>query len=207
MRSAEFRILVFLGTLSMLLAGCGGGEESPEQPSRDLIMEAWDAFEDGDWVRAAGQFRAAIDEDPGGGEGYVGLGWVHVSRADTELALTLFKTGVETDLRQYAGAHVGLALCLMLGDEEKLEEAAAAAGKALTRTWDQTYRRHRPSRLQREHVWLIRAQCNFELGEYEEAYGDVTELSDVTLDPESEFFLEDLLRELERLGTKWRIDW
>ena len=79
-------------TLSLMLAGCGGSEDTPLDPpgppdpptAADLTADGWQHFEAGDLDLALAAFDSATVLNANHGPAYVGQGWTRLSLAATD---------------------------------------------------------------------------------------------------------------------------
>jgi tetratricopeptide (TPR) repeat protein len=196
--SQQWMRLVPVVCAVMLVVACGTSGGTDPIPEPDLVDQGWAAFEAGDFTGASTRFAEAIADDPTNNAAHNGLGWTHMKLDDLQGAVGSFESAL-TGGFPGAGPHAGKAI--VLRDLEPVDYGAAIASVNAALGIDPNYVFAHDTALDWKDLRLILAQSHFALGEYAEANAQVGVLGGTVQDPASPRFVEDLLAEIERLGT------
>ncbi len=194
--------ITFLVALSVL-GGCFNGGDDDKQTCESLTAEGWATFEAGNFSSAESDFHAAISLSADCVEARNGVGWCQLRQGWLEQAIEWFDLALSLGLST-ADPHAGKAIaCRDVGRDRKDDdyaEAIASAQAALEIA--PRYVFGHDDTIDWRDLRLILAQCYFHEGEYELANAEVDSLDEGNpQDQASETFVEDLLGEIQRLGT------
>lgn len=192
------RRMALLGLASALcLSACGHDDGTHPETPGTALEQAWQAFEDGDLRTARGGFQVLVAADSSDGEAWNGLGWTLLRGGVADSARIDFLRARTLSLARPAEALAGEALAGRAALPFEFEFARRAAEEALTLSPDFVFS-HDPNVDARD-LRMVLAQCLFGLGLYADASEQVRLLGG-SIDPGSPTFVEDLLREIARLG-------
>jgi tetratricopeptide (TPR) repeat protein len=190
----------FVLGLALLAAalGCSETEESPTDPILSSLEQAWSAFESGDFAEAESKFNDALAENATDTDAHNGLGWAHSNLGQLGAALSDFDAAISGG-HTGAAPHVGRAI--VLRDLEPVDYDAAITSAEAALSIDAAFQFSHDASVDWRDLRLVIAQSHFALGNYAGANEQVGLLGGVQPDPSSGTFVEDLLAEIERLGT------
>jgi tetratricopeptide (TPR) repeat protein len=183
----------------VLVLGCGGdGGGGPSDTAASLTAAGWALFEKGEYEAAIVKFNQALGLDATYSDAYNGIGWSDAKLDSLGEALMNFGECLVFD-NTLADAYAGCAPVYRDYETEAahFDSAIAAASEALA--LEATYSFSHDTSFDWHDLYLIMAQSHYGLGEFEDAYTQVVALGGITLDPESDTFVEDLAAEIERL--------
>ena len=184
----------------VVVLGCGGDDGGgPSDTAASLTAAGWTLFDQGEYELAIDKFERALELDADYADAFNGLGWSH-SRLDLLAdALEYFGMCVSNDPGLTEG-YAGCAPVYRDYDTEPahFDSAAAFASTALTQEPGFEFS-HENNEFDWRDLRLIKAQSYYGLGEFLLAKAEVDALGGISLDPESETFVEDLAAEIERL--------
>jgi len=191
-----------------LSAGCGGGgggDDGTGPTDGELAAEytanGWEAFEAGNISTAQGHFEDALEKVGTYGQAHLGLGWCQASTGDYTDAKASFDAAIANGISG-ADPFAGKAAALRDITPPDYSGAVSAASSALSAA--PSYQFSHDSSFDWRDLRLIMAQCYFALGDYESANDQLGLLGGDEQDEGSETFVEDLLAELEELGSTIR---
>ncbi|MGD8627994.1 MAG: tetratricopeptide repeat protein [bacterium] len=183
----------------VMVLGCGGdGGGGPTDTAQSLTASGWALFEQGEYEQAIGKFERALGLDADYADAFNGLGWSHAKLDSLANSLENFGMCVSTAPSLTEG-YAGCAPVYRDYDAEPahFDSAVAFAGTALTQ--DSDFEFSHDENFDWRDLRLIMAQSYYGLGEFLLAKGQVDALGGVSLDTESDTFVEDLAAEIERL--------
>jgi tetratricopeptide (TPR) repeat protein len=195
------KTFISVACLACLLTafGCGGdGGGGPSDTAASLTAAGWALFETGEYEAAITKFNQALGLDATYSDAYNGLGWSNAKLDSLGTALNNFGECLIFN-NTLADAYAGCAPVYRDYETEPahFDSAIAAASEALT--LEDEYSFSHDTSFDWRDLHLIIAQSHYGLGEFLDAYSHVIALGGVTLDPESDTFVEDLAAEIERL--------
>jgi tetratricopeptide (TPR) repeat protein len=179
--------------------GCGGdGGGGPSDTAASLTAAGWALFEQGEYDAAKVKFYQALNLDATYADAYNGIGWSNAKLDSLSQSLSSFGECITFD-NVLAEAYAGCAPVYRDYETEPahFDSAVAMATQALSLAASFSFS-HDLSFDWRD-LHLIMAQSHYGLGEFLEAKAHVDSLGGVSLDPESDTFVEDLAAEIERL--------
>ena len=187
--------------LSLFWLACGDdGDSKPEVTEQQLAAQGWERFEGGDYDGALSKFREALSKNRSYGEAYNGEGWCRLKLDSLDVGLTSFDDAILNGVES-ADPCAGKAVIYRDLEPVDFQAAIDCADSALA--IDIEYRFSHDESLDWKDLRLILGHCYYCLNEYLEAKAQVDILNPLnTLDQDSETFVDDLLRELQRLGDE-----
>ncbi|MBM3319482.1 MAG: tetratricopeptide repeat protein [Candidatus Eisenbacteria bacterium] len=196
-------VLGVLLTLGCGGGGGGGGGTGPtnEDLAAEYTADGWDAFEQGNYAAARGHFEDALEKVGTYGQAYLGLGWCQAAAGEYLSAKTSFDQAISNGVTG-ADPYAGKAAALRDANPPDYSGTISAASAALSAA--PTYQFSHDTSFDWRDLRLIMAQCYFALGEYESANEQVGLLGGDEQDEQSPTFVENLLAELENLGSAIR---
>jgi tetratricopeptide (TPR) repeat protein len=186
------RALATIAMMILISCGSSGGTE----PEPDRVAEGWAAFEAGNFSGAQAAFEEAVAAQSSNGAAHNGLGWAKLQLAALPEAKTSFSTALD---RGFVGVdpHAGLAIVYRDLPPVDYDAAIASANRALA--VEPGYVFAHDATLDWRDLRLVLAHSLFALGRYVEANAEIVALGGSSQDSNSATFVEDLLREIERL--------
>ncbi len=200
--------LAFSTFLAVLIAGCGddntptgsGDDDDDSAPTAaELTAEGWESFESGTLSTAKSRFREALDLDAAHAEAHTGLGWTLAREDSLQASDDRFDSAI-------AGGHdspdpyAGKAPVLRAMEPRDNSGAIDAANEALDREIRYVFD-HDPG-FDWMDLRLILAQAYVALTEYDSANAQVDSLGRIPIDPQSEFYVRDLIAVIDTLGRE-----
>jgi tetratricopeptide (TPR) repeat protein len=164
-----------------------------------LLNEGWFLFETGNFSRSQSRFQEALELDWHCADAFNGRGWCGLNMNSLYAAKWDFLQALEKG-HLAPDPLAGLAIAYRDLDPADFEAAAASATSALRRDPRFVFE-HDPT-LDWRDLRLIMAQSYFAMGIYPLANAQVDSLDGNVQDPASLTFVEDLLREIQRLGEE-----
>ncbi len=201
----RLRYILFL---VIVVYACGGDNlTGPSAGSAArLVADGWALYELGEYEPALSKFNSAVKLNPSYVEAYNALGWTHFTLHDISQAIQQFRTGINKD-PQMLDLLVGNSFALYEGKDYSLENGslkwALEAIELDSAEFDMDgtdYHFSHNSKVSAKELRKIMALSYFYLGNPEESYNQLNKyLNGLTLDPLSESFPSDLLKELDRI--------
>lgn len=194
-------LVVAAGTLFWFGCGGGGGDgngPTDEELAAEYTAAGWTAFEAGDFEEAEGHFSDALEKVETYAPAHLGFGWCRALGGDYAGASTSFDAAIANGLSgadPYAGKAAALRDIVPADHAGAIEAATLALGAA------PTYQFSHDASFDWRDLMLILAQASFALGDYATANDHLPPLGAAALNESSDTFVEDLLAELEDLGT------
>jgi tetratricopeptide (TPR) repeat protein len=188
-------------TLCLLMTfGCGGdGGGGPSDTAASLTAAGWALFEQGEYEAGMVKFNQALALDATYADAHNGLGWSKAKLDSLAGSLDSFGQCITFD-NAVTDAYAGCAPVYRDYEAEPahFDSSIASASQALS--MDLRYSFEHDTSFDWHDLHLIMAQSRYGLGEFLDAKAHVDSLpGHVTLDPESDTFVEDLAAEIERL--------
>jgi tetratricopeptide (TPR) repeat protein len=182
------------------LIGCGKDNgQAPQVTASMLTADGWTDFEAGLIEEAMADFEQALAKDAAYGEAYNGIAWCYLRTDLLEQALANFDEAIATGVT-HADPHAGKAIIYRDLEPVDFNLAIEWASEALF--IDPGYVFEHDNTLDWHDLRLILAHCFIALKDYGKAKVQVDFLNAAnTLDPQSATFVDDLIAEVERLGT------
>lgn len=184
---------ILLIVMLVFLIGC---EETEEVDTAALIADGWDFFINNEFDSARGKFTEALNNDGDPALCNCGLGWCELYLEDYDESKNAFEISITAD-SDYADSHAGLTFAARALNE--FDIVIEASSNSLQYGGDNYEFQYLPS----VNWWDIRyslAQAYFHTTDYLLCYEQLEILDPyLVLDPESEFFVEDLLEALESI--------
>jgi len=202
---AQSACLTLLGLFLLVSSWFGCGEKTLGLTRVEVLTEqGWDFLEAGDYAEALVRFDAALAEDSTFAEAHNGRGWALTLPAagfDYAEALRSFDAALAFSLGT-ADPFAGKSFIYRSFDPADRPAAGdpalaiTAADSALARDprWSLE---HHPAADHRDLFW-IQAASYFDLSQYLDSKAAIDSLGGVVLDPEDQYFTQDLLAEIER---------
>ena len=200
--------LNYILLLVIAVYGCGGDNlTGPSAGSAaKLVTDGWALYEMGEYDSALSKFNSAVKLNPGYVEVYSALGWTNFTLHNIPQAILQFNTGINKDPK-ILDLLVGNSFALYEGKNYSIENGslkwALEAVELDSAKFDMDgtdYRFSHNSKVSAKELRKIMAFSYFNLGNFENSYDQLNNyLNGFTLDPLSESFHSDLLKELDRI--------
>ena len=202
-RSHSGIIFFLLLAVTALFCGCvNGPDDVIVLPQADTyytkVAEGWLEFQRGNYENAITVFGEASDIDPTLPEAYLGLGWCYSMLDQMDNALSNFDLAIAVESESPHGyaakAFVHLAL-------SQYETAIEMAIEAISLGGEEYVFGQFPD-VNTENLRLLMAESYYATGQYTNSREQVDILNpDNNLDPDSRTYLQELLLEIENLGS------
>jgi tetratricopeptide (TPR) repeat protein len=195
------RVITCSAVMLMLCwLACGHNSSEPGVSSRQLTAQGWDKFEGGDYDGALSKFRQVLRRNRTYGEAYNGEGWCRLKLDSLDVGLVSFDSAISNGVES-ADPCAGKAV--IYRDLEPVDFQLAIDWSDSALALDPEYTFSHDESLDWKDLRLILGHSYYCLNEYLEAKAQVDILNpDNTLDPDSDTFVDDLLAELQRLGSE-----
>ena len=195
----------------LLITSCGGSNLGTNPPPTDpvkiqaIINEAWSAYEKGDYTDAIRLLNEALQKDPSNREIYNGLGWSYFKTHNLLASLSHFSVAIGAD-SSFADAMVGYSVALYEQNEydqaiKIINTITGIDSSAFDLKGSDEYAFDHDTSLTSKKVRKILALCYFYSGDFTQAYNQLRDYLDpfTTVSPDSDTFLLDLLKALEKI--------
>ncbi len=202
-------LLMVVPLLCLCFSGCGegrrpnsppGGPGSGEEPTAaELTALGWLSFENGSFLDAETNFHSALGADSTYAEAYNGAGWSSMNLGRLSEAKSAFEAALAGSL-ETADPHAGIAV--LLRDLEPVDFSAAIYSARDALAIEPRYIFDHDDSFDWSDLRLIIGQAAWEIGSYGTANDQIDSLGGIVQDEDSPTFVEDLLGELERLGSE-----
>ncbi|MFC1717006.1 hypothetical protein ACFL6S_25280 [Candidatus Poribacteria bacterium] len=203
-RKIEIAYLCVLLLLAVVfLDGCVNGPDDvvvlpPFDDYHTAIAEGWLEFGAGRYNNAITAFDEATEIDPTLSQAYLGLGWSYAMIDQMEISLSNVELAIVKDSESPDG-YAAKAFVHLVQDE--YEAAIEAAGEAIV-FGGESYVFSQIPDVQTRNLRLLMAESYYATGQYADAQNQVDILNpDNNLDQDSRTYTEDLLLEMESLGS------
>lgn len=189
--------------LLAIVSGCVNGPDDtlilpPADEYDTAVAVGWLGFEAGSYGDAVLTFDKAVEIDPALSQAYLGLGWSYAMLDRMDFALSNLDLAIERDSESPDG-HAGKAFVHLARSEY---EAAIEAARQAIDFGGEDYVFSQIPDVQTRNLRLVMAESHYALGQHSDAQAQVDILNpDNNLDEDSRTYKQDLLLEIEDLGS------
>ena len=189
--------------LLAIVSGCVNGPNDeitlpPADEYDTAVAVGWLGFNAGSYDDAALTFGKAVEIDPTLSQAYLGLGWSYAMLDQTALALPNLDLAIARDSESPDGYAAKAFVHLARGEYEAAIEAARQA----IDFGGEDYVFSQIPDVQTRNLRLVMVESHHALGQYSDAQAQVDTLNpDNNLDEDSRTYKQDLLLEIEDLGS------